>query len=112
MSVATHLTPHSTFNLSTHLTHSTPLPATAPPSPPHFPPSISHPEVTHEPSERNKERASLDLLQKSYNELNSRKIKDPLSSFLPDIPGTALIALPYGLRSLAHLVPVCGMVCM
>ena len=44
-------------------------------------------EVTHEVSEQSKEKASLDQLQKAYTELNSRKIKDPLSSFLPDIPG-------------------------
>ena len=44
-------------------------------------------EVSREASERSKEKASLDQLQKAYTELNSRKIKDPLSSFLPDIPG-------------------------
>jgi hypothetical protein len=44
-------------------------------------------EVSLEASERSKEKASLDQLQKAYTELNSRKIKDPLSSFLPDIPG-------------------------
>ena len=43
--------------------------------------------VTHEVSERSKEKASLDQLQKAYTDLNSRKIKDALSSFLPDIPG-------------------------
>ena len=47
-------------------------------------------EITHKVSERNKGRASLDSLQKAYTELNSRKIKDPLSSFLPDIPGIIL----------------------
>ena len=56
-----------------------------PPSPsPSFPPPT---EVSREVSERTKEKASLDQLQKAYTELNSRKIKDPLSSFLPDIPG-------------------------
>jgi hypothetical protein len=44
-------------------------------------------EVAHQTNESNKERASLGLLQEAYTELNSRKIKDPLSSFLPDIPG-------------------------
>lgn len=44
-------------------------------------------DVTYETSERNKEKASLDLLQKAQTDLNSRNIKTPLSSFLPDIPG-------------------------
>ena len=48
---------------------------------------LSCSEVAHQTNESNKERASLGLLQEAYTELNSRKIKDPLSSFLPDIPG-------------------------
>ena len=45
------------------------------------------PEVPHSAGERTKEKASLDILQQAFLELNSRKIKDPLSSFLPGIPG-------------------------
>ena len=56
--------------------------------PPLSPPSLSHSEVPREASQRNKKKASLDMLQKAFTDLNSRKIKDPLSSFLPDIPGT------------------------
>lgn len=33
-------------------------------------------------------KASIEILEDHYKELNSRKIKDSLSSFLPDIPGT------------------------
>ena len=54
-------------------------------------------EVSREASERSKEKASLDQLQKAYTELNSRKIKDPLSSFLPDIPGEGGF-WPHGVR--------------
>lgn len=31
--------------------------------------------------------AAIEILEDHYKELNSRKIKDSLSSFLPDIPG-------------------------
>ncbi len=34
------------------------------------------------------QKASIEVLEHHYKELNSRKIKDSLSSFLPDIPGT------------------------
>ena len=37
--------------------------------------------------ERVKEKTSLAVLEQSFQELDSRKIKDTLSSFLPDIPG-------------------------
>lgn len=40
--------------------------------------------------EREKEKASLEFVEKSYQELNSKKIKDSLSSFLADIPGQTL----------------------
>lgn len=40
-----------------------------------------------EDSESTKEKASLEVVEHSYKELNTRKIKDSLSSFLPDIPG-------------------------
>lgn len=45
-----------------------------------------------EEEEGGKEKASLELLQHNYNDLNTRKIKDSLSSFLPDIPGTYIIS--------------------
>ncbi len=32
-------------------------------------------------------KASIEMLEESYKQLNARKIKDSLSSFLPDIPG-------------------------
>lgn len=32
-------------------------------------------------------KVSIEILEESYKELNSRKIKDSLSSFLPDMPG-------------------------
>lgn len=35
----------------------------------------------------NQKKASIETLEQSYKELNSRKIKDSLSSFLPDVPG-------------------------
>ena len=44
-------------------------------------------EPPSEEGEGGKEKASLELLQHDYNDLNTRKIKDSLSSFLPDIPG-------------------------
>ena len=40
-----------------------------------------------EEREREKEKAPLEFVEKSYQELNSKKIKDSLSSFLADIPG-------------------------
>lgn len=66
--------------------------------------------VSHDVSERSKERASLNSLQKAYNELNSRKIKDPLSSFLPDIPGDFDSAEPSGtmLLDLVEHKPIGG----
>lgn len=33
------------------------------------------------------QKPSIEILEENYKELNSRKIKDSLSSFLPDIPG-------------------------
>ena len=49
-----------------------------------------------EEGEGGKEKASLELLQHDYNDLNTRKIKDSLSSFLPDIPGVCnLQSTPY-----------------
>ena len=33
------------------------------------------------------QKAAIEILEDHYKELNSRKIKDSLSSFLPDIPG-------------------------
>ncbi|CAI7993071.1 Mediator of RNA polymerase II transcription subunit 19 [Geodia barretti] len=67
-------------------------------------------EVSREASERSKEKASLDQLQKAYTELNSRKIKDPLSSFLPDIPGEFDSAEPPGttLLDLVENKPIGG----
>ena len=53
-------------------------------------------EPPAEEREREKEKASLEFVEKSYQELNSKKIKDSLSSFLADIPGQILSA------SLAH----------
>lgn len=44
-------------------------------------------EPPSEEGEGGREKASLELLQHDYNDLNTRKIKDSLSSFLPDIPG-------------------------
>ena len=44
-------------------------------------------EPPSEEGEGGKEKASLELLQHDYDDLNTRKIKDSLSSFLPDIPG-------------------------
>ena len=43
-----------------------------------------------EEREREKEKAPLEFVEKSYQELNSKKIKDSLSSFLADIPGQIL----------------------
>ena len=53
--------------------------------------SPSYPlEPPVEEREREKEKASLEFVEKSYQELNSKKIKDSLSSFLADIPGQIL----------------------
>ena len=49
--------------------------------------TVSFIEPPSEEGEGGKEKASLELLQQDYGDLNSRKIKDSLSSFLPDIPG-------------------------
>lgn len=48
------------------------------------------PEPPVEEREREKEKAPLEFVEKSYQELNSKKIKDSLSSFLTDIPGQIL----------------------
>lgn len=52
------------------------------------------PHLSSEPPveerEREKEKAPLEFVEKSYQELNSKKIKDSLSSFLTDIPGQVL----------------------
>ena len=40
------------------------------------------------PAEEPNEKASVALLDQEYNQLTQKKIKDSLSSFVPDIPGT------------------------
>ena len=45
-------------------------------------------EGEREENEMGREKtSSIDLLQQSYHSLTSKKIKNTLSSFLPDIPG-------------------------
>ena len=43
--------------------------------------------------EGERERASLEFVEKSYQELNSKKIKDSLSAFLDDIPGEGCFSM-------------------
>lgn len=45
-------------------------------------------EPPHEEDGDNVRKVSVEILEESYKELNSRKIKDSLSSFLPNMPGT------------------------
>lgn len=42
----------------------------------------------HEEGGDSVKKVSIEILEESYKELNARKIKDSLSSFLPDMPGT------------------------
>lgn len=44
-------------------------------------------ELPTEENEGTMKKVSIEVLEESYKELNSRKIKDSLGSFLPDIPG-------------------------
>ena len=55
-------------------------------------------EPSHEEDGDNVKKVSVEILEESYKELNSRKIKDSLSSFLPDMPGTILSKLLYALH--------------
>ena len=44
-------------------------------------------ELPREEDNTSVKNVSVEILEDSYKELNSRKIKDSLSSFLPDMPG-------------------------
>ena len=45
------------------------------------------PEAPVEDDEDHSKKASIEMLEESYKQLTARKIKDSLSSFLPDMPG-------------------------
>ena len=47
-------------------------------------------------------KASIKILEDSYKELNSRQIKDSLSSFLPDIPGEVVVHVGNMCQSWCH----------
>ena len=50
----------------------------------------THVEAPVEDDDNTTKKPSIEMLEESYKELNSRKIKDSLSSFLPDIPGLSV----------------------
>lgn len=55
----------------------------------------------------NGKKVSIEILKESYKELNPQKIKDSLSSFLPDTPGKLIVVMHIVVNCYRDCVCVC-----
>lgn len=60
-------------------------------------------EVIAQDGDSDTKKTSIEMLEESYKQLNARKVKDSLSSFLPDMPGERCVLL------MCIVIPGCGL---